>query len=217
MVEKTADPHYYHSDFSYNPNSHEISALGSVALPRITNNILKSIYPANRIRTHQYITNAAYPETTNPDVDDYLRTNFYRLKEKFADIGIEGVIVCHNKFGYELYDENQPINADERRFKFSTFKFYPERGLYMPYGNNTANLNYLEARLLDILCISAEEVVPNETIINYMWGGNSDATMNNLTVQLSRLRKQMGRIGNIETVEGVGLKFSDKPQLKPAA
>jgi DNA-binding response OmpR family regulator len=72
------------------------------------------------------------------------------------------------------------------------------------------NLTPIEYKLLYHLVRNAGRVLPQQTLLNRVWGEDYDATSDYLKVYISRLRAKLERQGDahyIETVRGLGYRF----------
>jgi DNA-binding response OmpR family regulator len=72
------------------------------------------------------------------------------------------------------------------------------------------NLTPIEYKLLYHLVRNAGRVLPQQTLLNRVWGEDYDATSDYLKVYISRLRAKLERAGelhHIETVRGLGYRF----------
>jgi DNA-binding response OmpR family regulator len=72
------------------------------------------------------------------------------------------------------------------------------------------NLTPIEYKLLYHLARNAGRVLPQQTLLNRVWGEGDDATSDYLKVYISRLRAKLERRGDarsIETVRGLGYRF----------
>src|SRR5579872_3981880 len=72
------------------------------------------------------------------------------------------------------------------------------------------NLTPIEYKLLYHLVRNAGRVLPQQTLLNRVWGEDYDATSDYLKVYISRLRAKLERPGDahyIETVRGLGYRF----------
>jgi DNA-binding response OmpR family regulator len=72
------------------------------------------------------------------------------------------------------------------------------------------NLTPIEYKLLYHLARNAGRVLPQQTLLDRVWGEDYDATSDYLKVYISRLRAKLERPGDahyIETVRGLGYRF----------
>ena len=73
-------------------------------------------------------------------------------------------------------------------------------------------LTALEFKLLVTLCDRQGRVQTRERLLSDVWGIDADITSRTVDTHVKRLREKLGAIGErIETVRGVGYRFSDEP------
>jgi DNA-binding response OmpR family regulator len=76
------------------------------------------------------------------------------------------------------------------------------------FGNGqTFHLTLKESQLLELLIINKGHTISTETIIEKIWGWDSDAEDSHVQVQIAFLRKKLSLLSNqvkIKTVRGVG-------------
>jgi two-component system phosphate regulon response regulator PhoB len=74
-------------------------------------------------------------------------------------------------------------------------------------------LTALELKLLVTLCDRRGRVQTRERLLSDVWGIDADVTTRTVDTHVKRLREKLGKMGDvIETVRGVGYRFSDDPQ-----
>jgi two-component system phosphate regulon response regulator PhoB len=73
-------------------------------------------------------------------------------------------------------------------------------------------LTALEFKLLVTLCDRRGRVQTRERLLSDVWGIDADITSRTVDTHVKRVREKLGAIGErIETVRGVGYRFSDEP------
>lgn len=75
--------------------------------------------------------------------------------------------------------------------------------------NQEINLSKREYQLFSVLFENEGQVIPRETLINLVWGIDSDITNNNLDAYISLLRKKVEKNDKkiIKSVRGIGYKM----------
>ncbi len=74
------------------------------------------------------------------------------------------------------------------------------------------SLTALEFKLLITFCDRRGRVQTREMLLSDVWGIDADITSRTVDTHVKRLREKLGQIGErIETVRGVGYRFSDEP------
>lgn len=74
-------------------------------------------------------------------------------------------------------------------------------------GGQTFHLTLKESQLLELLIINKGHAISSDTIINKLWGWDSDAADSHVQVQVAFLRKKLSLLSKsvrIKTVRGVG-------------
>ena len=82
------------------------------------------------------------------------------------------------------------------------------------------HLGYKEFEVLKILMSSPNSITPKETLINKVWGADSDAEDNNVEAYISFLRKKFDFVGskvNIVTLRKVGYRLEGADDQRPEA
>jgi two-component system phosphate regulon response regulator PhoB len=83
--------------------------------------------------------------------------------------------------------------------------------------NREIELTALEFKLLVTLHERKNRVQRRETLLNDVWGISADVTTRTVDTHVKRLREKLGVAGAfIETVRGVGYRFSETPALEGA-
>lgn len=76
------------------------------------------------------------------------------------------------------------------------------------FGNGqTFHLTLKESQLLELLIINKGQAISNETIIEKLWGWNSEAEDSHVQVQVAFLRKKLSllsKLAKIKTIRGIG-------------
>ena len=94
---------------------------------------------------------------------------------------------------------------------FSDIVFYPEL-LRLECSGNETILKLKESQILEFLINNRNTVISKNTIIEKIWGYESDAEDNNVETHVSRLRKQLSGIHSrvlISTIRRVGYTLSE--------
>ncbi len=76
--------------------------------------------------------------------------------------------------------------------------------------NGTIQLSPREFKIVDILLLNRDKVIPREMLMDRVWGIDGDITTNNLDAHIKLLRKKIAQITSeeiIKTVRGVGYKI----------
>jgi two-component system phosphate regulon response regulator PhoB len=77
-------------------------------------------------------------------------------------------------------------------------------------------LTALEFKLLVTLWDRRGRVQTRDRLLSDVWGIDADITSRTVDTHVKRLREKLGSIGDkIETVRGVGYRFSDDTQAPP--
>ncbi len=86
------------------------------------------------------------------------------------------------------------------RLNKNALKFYLE--------NDEIELTSTEFKLMLFMCERANESLPRNEILRYVWGFSDEVVSRTLDTHMKRLRKKMGRHADaIETVRGIGYRF----------
>ena len=78
--------------------------------------------------------------------------------------------------------------------------------------NKTVHLGFKEFEVLKILMSNLNQIIPKETLINKIWGADSDAEDNNVEAYVSFLRKKMAYVESkvsVGTVRKVGYRLEE--------
>jgi len=88
-----------------------------------------------------------------------------------------------------------------------------DRGAHRAWvGDQEITLTALEFKLLVTLCDRRGRVQTRERLLSDVWGIDADITSRTVDTHVKRVREKLGAIGErIETVRGVGYRFSDEP------
>jgi two-component system, OmpR family, phosphate regulon response regulator PhoB len=79
-------------------------------------------------------------------------------------------------------------------------------------GERECGLTALEFKLLLSLCERRERVLPRSKLLRIVWEDAHDSTSRTVDTHIRRVRAKLGDAGRvIETVRGVGYRFSDRP------
>ena len=100
----------------------------------------------------------------------------------------------------------KPELCNDGIITFGDIKFSPHT-LVLKCGNNETTLKLKEAQLLELFINKRKAVVSKNTIIERVWGYDTEADDNHVEIHVSRLRKQLSRIKShvlINTIRGVG-------------
>lgn len=74
------------------------------------------------------------------------------------------------------------------------------------------DLTALEFRLLATLLVRKGRVQTREVLLRDVWGISADVTTRTVDTHVKRLRQRLGALGSyVETVRGVGYRFTDAP------
>jgi DNA-binding response OmpR family regulator len=82
-------------------------------------------------------------------------------------------------------------------------------------GNKSVRLSLKEFEVLNILMINHQQVITKETLIDKVWGYDSEAEANNVEAYVSFLRKKLVYLGSRVTIEvlrkvGYRLNYKEK-------
>jgi DNA-binding response OmpR family regulator len=80
-------------------------------------------------------------------------------------------------------------------------------------GGGAIKLSLKEFQIIEILFENPTQIVKKETIIEKIWGGDSDAEFNNVEVYISFLRKKIEQLKvsvQIRTSRGIGYSLEDR-------
>ncbi len=88
-----------------------------------------------------------------------------------------------------------------------------DRGAHRVFVDNAeVELTALEFRLLTTLHERKNRVQTRARLLDDVWGIQSDITTRTVDTHIKRLREKLGEAGNyVETVRGVGYRFTDSP------
>ncbi len=79
-------------------------------------------------------------------------------------------------------------------------------------GGSGVKLSLKELQIVELLFDNPRQVIKKETIIEKIWGGDSDAEYNNVEVYISFVRKKMDELGvrtRIRTARGIGYSLEE--------
>ena len=100
----------------------------------------------------------------------------------------------------------KPELCNDGIITFGDIEFSPHT-LVLKCSKNETMLKLKEAQLLELLINKRKAVVSKNTIIERVWGYDTEADDNHVEIHVSRLRKQLSRIKShvlINTIRGVG-------------
>ena len=104
----------------------------------------------------------------------------------------------------------KPELCNEGILVFGDIEFSPHT-LLLKCGNSETTLKLKEAQLLELLISNKNIVVSKNTIIEKVWGYDTEAEDNHVEIHISRLRKQLSQINSkvaINTIRGAGYTLS---------
>lgn len=79
-------------------------------------------------------------------------------------------------------------------------------------GDQEVTLTALEFRLLEVLLAGRGRVQTRERLLDVVWNMPGDLTTRTVDTHVKRLRQKLGSAGRyVETVRGIGYRFSDSP------
>jgi len=141
--------------------------------------------------------------TANSRVQDKIRA-----LNKGADDYIEKPFQIEELIARIKAVTRRSFTPKDQIYTFPEFSFnYSSRELI---GKQTLTLTELEAKLLRILIINKKTALNKDYLINELWGVNSSATINNLEVYVSFLRKKINDSSipmKLETIRGIGYRL----------
>ncbi len=102
------------------------------------------------------------------------------------------------------WDKNsQPVN-------FGSLQVDPSR-FEVKFGKEDIRLTAIEFKLLYYLLTHRGRVATRDTLLDQVWGYDAALTTRTVDTHIKRLREKMGKAGvYIETIRGIGYKFTDK-------
>lgn len=98
----------------------------------------------------------------------------------------------------------------ETVIRFGPFTLDRERGILLEENREVA-LNAREYQLLEYLCLRPGRVIPRDTLLDDVWGYDTETTSRTVDVHVAKVRQKLGetRIPRyIHTVRGRGYRFS---------
>lgn len=118
----------------------------------------------------------------------------------------EDELVC--RIRARLKTETPTVSVNAETFNFNGISFTPKQ-LLLEIGGDKKRLTDKENRILELLCLSANEVVRRETILVDVWGENDYFLGRSLDVFITRLRKYLSASTlTIENIHGVGFSLN---------
>jgi len=96
--------------------------------------------------------------------------------------------------------------------KFADIQLSPFN-LTLSCGDNQTTLKLKQSQILEMLINTPNQVLSKNSIIEKVWGYDTEAEDNTVEIQISRLRKSLGSIQSnteIRTVRGLGYTLSNK-------
>jgi len=105
----------------------------------------------------------------------------------------------------------QPERPDEQALSFGALRV--DRGAHrVSVGDREGSLTALEFKLLVTFLERRGRVQTRDTLLSDVWGIDADVTTRTVDTHVKRLREKLGPAGAyIETLRGVGYRFSDRP------
>jgi len=94
---------------------------------------------------------------------------------------------------------------------FGSLRLNPNT-LMLSCGSRAIELKLKEAQILELLIANMKQVVSKNTIIEKVWGYDTEAEDNHVQIHISRLRKAMSKIKSgtdIRTIRGAGYTLSE--------
>lgn len=118
----------------------------------------------------------------------------------------EDELVC--RIRARLKFEAEPVRSNKESFNFDGLIFNPTQ-LLLEVDGDKKRLTDKENRILELLCLSANEVVRRETILVDVWGENDYFLGRSLDVFITRLRKYLAATPlTIDNIHGVGFSLN---------
>lgn len=133
--------------------------------------------------------------------DDYITKPFY------PEV-VLAKIESHLRRAYGLYAGVKP----HRQLSISGLTLYPDC-LELERAGKKIALSHKESALLELLMEHPNQVVGRELLLDVLWDDYQFVDDNTLNVYVTRTRKklnELGAIGAIETIRGVGYRIKDR-------
>jgi two-component system phosphate regulon response regulator PhoB len=110
----------------------------------------------------------------------------------------------------------RPGNEEQEPIVFGLLRLDPEAHRAW-VDQQEIHLTALEFRLLKTLLVRRGRVQSRETLLSDVWGIDADVTTRTVDTHVKRLREKLGDAGKyIETLRGVGYRFTQHPDGDPA-
>lgn len=167
-----------------------------IMLPKMNGLEVLRTLRANKIKTPVILLTAkdeVSDKVTGLDIgaDDYLTKPFYteELLARIRSLGRRNSdVICDNILSF-----------DDISLNISTYE--------LMCGERSVKLGLKEFNIMELLIKNGARILSKETLIEKIWGYESDAEYNNVEVYISFLRKKLSHIKSkviIKTVRGVG-------------
>ncbi len=167
-----------------------------IMLPKMNGLEVLRTLRANKIKTPVILLTAkdeVSDKVTGLDIgaDDYLTKPFYteELLARIRSLGRRNSdVICDNILSF-----------DDIFLNISTYE--------LMCGEKSVKLGLKEFNIMELLIKNGARILSKETLIEKIWGYESDAEYNNVEVYISFLRKKLSHIKSkviIKTVRGVG-------------
>lgn len=167
-----------------------------IMLPKMNGLEVLRTLRANKIKTPVILLTAkdeVSDKVTGLDIgaDDYLTKPFYteELLARVRSLGRRNSdVICDNILSF-----------DDISLNISTYE--------LMCGERSVKLGLKEFNIMELLIKNGTRILSKETLIEKIWGYESDAEYNNVEVYISFLRKKLSHIKSkviIKTVRGVG-------------
>lgn len=167
-----------------------------IMLPKMNGLAVLRTLRANKIKTPVILLTAkdeVSDKVTGLDIgaDDYLTKPFYteELLARIRSLGRRNSdVICDNILSF-----------DDISLNISTYE--------LMCGERSVKLGLKEFNIMELLIKNGARILSKETLIEKIWGYESDAEYNNVEVYISFLRKKLSHIKSkviIKTVRGVG-------------
>lgn len=167
-----------------------------IMLPKMNGLEVLRTLRANKIKTPVILLTAkdeVSDKVTGLDIgaDDYLTKPFYteELLARIRSLGRRNSdVICDNILSF-----------DDISLNISTYE--------LMCGERSVKLGLKEFNIMELLIKNGVRILSKETLIEKIWGYESDAEYNNVEVYISFLRKKLSHIKSkviIKTVRGVG-------------
>ncbi len=167
-----------------------------IMLPKMNGLEVLRTLRANKIKTPVILLTAkdeVSDKVTGLDIgaDDYLTKPFYteELLARVRSLGRRNSdVICDNILSF-----------DDISLNISTYE--------LMCGERSVKLGLKEFNIMELLIKNGARILSKETLIEKIWGYESDAEYNNVEVYISFLRKKLSHIKSkviIKTVRGVG-------------